>query len=79
MADRQLKATDIAARYCVSLSTARRYMREMGCMENPLRVWMSSVLKWEASRSKAPVSYIREMEAFEKNRKRLMFRQKRGM
>lgn len=52
--ERILKASDIAQRYRVSPCTARKYMRLMDHMENPLSVYESSLLQWEYTRMTSP-------------------------
>lgn len=45
-----LTARDIAERYRCSLVTARRYIRQMRHMENPLTVYEEDLIDWERSR-----------------------------
>ena len=46
-----LSVKDIQDRYSCSAVTARRYMRRMEHLENPLRVSEQSVEKWELERT----------------------------
>ena len=46
-----LTPSDLAERYRCSTRTARRYMRRMEHMENPLRVTEKAVLQWEYDRT----------------------------
>lgn len=51
MLEKLYKAEELAERYGCSDVTARRYLRQMRHMENPLRATESAVRAWEASRA----------------------------
>lgn len=55
-----LTSKDIAERYHVSANTARKYIRQMVHLENPLRVRQSELAKWEQRRERPPVDYVTE-------------------
>ena len=52
--DNLLFVPDIMARYHCSAPTARKYMRQMIHMENPLAVTESALLAWERERTVCP-------------------------
>ena len=52
--DRLLTAEDLAERYRVTIQTARKYIRQMRHMENPLRTWESAAAAWEAGKTVDP-------------------------
>lgn len=52
--DRLLTAEDLAERYRVTIQTARKYIRQMRHMENPLRTWESAAAAWEAGKTVTP-------------------------
>ena len=52
--DRLLTAEDLAERYKVTIQTARKYLRQMRHMENPLRTWESAAAAWEAGKTVTP-------------------------
>jgi Ni/Co efflux regulator RcnB len=52
--DRLLTAEDLAERYRVTIQTARKYIRQMRHMENPLRTWESAATAWEAGKTVTP-------------------------
>lgn len=50
MTERLYRANDVAARYSVSVQTARAYMRQMRHTEKPLTVRESDMLSWDFER-----------------------------
>lgn len=61
-----LTSKDIAERYQVSANTARKYIRQMVHLENPLRVRESELAKWEKKRERPPVDYMVESKRLAK-------------
>ena len=47
---------DVAARYRVSVRTAKKYMREMRCMQRPMAVRESDLLAYEHRQTVDPAS-----------------------
>ena len=58
MMQKLYSAGDIAERYGCSLCTARRYIRKMRHMENPLMVAESDLREWENRRTVEPPEVI---------------------
>ena len=54
MMERLLKPADVAARYGVTVKTARAYMKKMVHQENPLTVTENAVAAWDAKRTVDP-------------------------
>lgn len=63
--ERLLLTNDIAERYHVGMATARKYIRQMEHLENPLGVYESAVIAWETQRTVIPG----EAQRVQKNRK----------
>ena len=61
---------DIAERYACSLCTARRYIRQMRHMEDPLRVFESDLKAWETKRTVESPDVIRQRILQEKMSRR---------
>ena len=60
MTDRLLTAKDVAERYQCTLPSARKYMRQMEHMENPLRVTETALRVWEARRTQRPGETVKQ-------------------
>ena len=52
--EKLITVKDVRERYGVTGQTARRYMRRMPHMENPLTVFESDLTAWETSRMEYP-------------------------
>lgn len=59
--ERLLSVKDICERYQVKSVTARRYMRDMEHLENPLMVTERAVRSWESKKTLPPSSEIRRL------------------
>jgi len=69
MLPRLYNAEDIAERYACSQITARRYIRQMRHMENPLRVMENDLRAWEAKRMVESAEVIAQRVAEAKKRR----------
>ena len=63
MLQRLYSAEELAERYKCSQCTARRYMRQMRHMENPLRVFETDLREWEVKRTVESPEVVRERVA----------------
>lgn len=54
-----LKPADVAKRYGVSIRTARRYMRDMPHMEDPLMVTERAISNWELTKTVFPAGEMK--------------------
>lgn len=59
--ERLLSVKDIADRYQCKPGTARKYMRNMVHLENPLMVTERAVMDWERKRTFPPEDETRQM------------------
>ena len=59
--DRLLSVKDICQRYQVKSATARKIMRDMEHMENPLMVSERAVMAWEKAKTLPPERVVRQM------------------
>ena len=59
--ERLLSVKDVCERYQVKPATARKYMRSMEHMENPLMVSERAVKAWEFKKTMPPESQVRLM------------------
>ena len=67
----------IAEMYGVTVQTARKYMKFMGCKDKPFRVTEQQIKAWNRSREKPPVDYL---EAFNRHKKvKLLLRSMKGV
>ena len=60
MMDRLYSVKDICNRYQCKPATARKYMRDMEHMENPLMVTERAVAAWERKKTLPPDSEVRK-------------------
>lgn len=58
--ERLFSVADICARYQCKPATARKYMRDMEHMENPLMVSERAVTAWERRKTMPPESIMRK-------------------
>ena len=58
--ERLLSVKDIQSRYQCSPATARKYMRQMVHMEQPMMVSEKAVAEWESGRLYFPADLIRQ-------------------
>lgn len=59
--DRLYSVKDICARYQCKAATARKYMRDMEHMEDPLMVTERAVAAWERRKTLPPESATRQL------------------
>ena len=59
--DRLYSVKDICERYQVKTATARKFMRDMEHMEQPLMVSERAVKAWELRKTLPPESVIRQL------------------
>lgn len=59
--ERLFSVADICARYQCKPATARKYMRDMEHMENPLMVSERAVAAWERRKTMPPESVTRQI------------------
>lgn len=59
MMERLLRPADIAVRYDCTIQTARKYIRQMEHMENPLTVSEKALREWENRRLSLPPEEIK--------------------
>lgn len=59
--EKLLSVKDICERYQCKPVTARKYIRDMEHMENPLMVTERAVKAWEARKTLPPESEVRRM------------------
>lgn len=59
--DRLYSVKDICARYQCKATTARKHMREMEHMEDPLMVTERAVAAWERRKTLPPESETRQL------------------
>ena len=67
----------IAEMYDVTLQTARKYMKLMGCSGKPFRVTMKQIRAWNESRAKMPEDYEEAMKRYSKVQS-MILRMKKG-
>lgn len=73
MMERLLTVNDVSERYQCGATTARKYMRAMEHMENPLMVTEKAVTNWERSRTVPGTEQLRIVLRRHKNeRKRVV-------
>lgn len=59
--DKIYSVKDICGRYQCKPATARKYMRDMAHMENPLMVTERAVAEWERRKTMPPESETRRL------------------
>ena len=69
MLQKLYSAEDLAERYGCSQVTARRYIRQMRHMENPLRATEQAVADWERGRTVESAEVVKQRIIREKARK----------
>lgn len=59
--ERLFSVADVCGRYQCKAATARKYMRDMEHMENPLMVTERAVAAWERRKTVPPESETRQL------------------
>lgn len=79
VSERLLNAEAVAERYGVTVQTARKYMRQMGCgKKKPLRVSESQLRRWDKERESPPVDYLLAMAKYKKAEEMILRQKERG-